>query len=50
MSTLNNIERLIQMATIEQMYSMVQKMKGETNLNFELPKSNLKESEKMFVV
>ena len=46
MTTLNNIERLIQMATIEQMYSMMQKMKGESSENVELPKySNDKFSE-----
>jgi hypothetical protein len=33
MTSLNNLEKLIQMATIEHMYSMVQKMKNEFTIN-----------------
>jgi hypothetical protein len=33
MSSLNNLEKLIQMATIEQMYSMLQKMSENINNN-----------------
>ena len=35
MTTLNNIEKLIQIATIEQMYGMLQKMKLDVCLNTE---------------
>jgi hypothetical protein len=41
MTTLNNIEKLIQIATIEQMYGMLQKMKQDACLNTEpINKSN----------
>ena len=33
MSTMNNLEKLIQMATIEQMYLMLEKLKANTNIN-----------------
>jgi len=33
-TTMDNLEKLIQMATIEHMYSMLQKMKNETSTNF----------------
>ena len=33
MSTMNNLEKLIQMATIEQMYLMLEKLKVNTNTN-----------------
>jgi hypothetical protein len=33
-TTMDNLEKLIQMATIEHMYSMLQKMKTETSTNF----------------
>ena len=35
MTTLNNLEKLIQMATIEHMYSMLQKMKTDSVFNLD---------------
>jgi hypothetical protein len=33
MTSLNNLEKLIQMATIEHMYSMLQKISNDNNIN-----------------
>jgi len=48
MTSLNNIEKLIQMATIEQMYSMLQKMKNDISTNIstdeqKVPKDDINE-------
>ena len=41
MTTLNNIEKMIQMATIEQMYNMLQKMRSESNENNIINENNV---------
>ena len=42
MTSLNNLEKLIQMATIEHMYSMLQKISNDNNINnLNLPELNI---------